>query len=530
MKHLIVLCASFVLITTTYSQSNLTWSKDFSTGLDNYYSKFPSIRAEADTLEVIGRKNTPNGQRLLIVKYNLLGDTISTKTYGNDLVLNNEIIDYKLDSLDNIYILNKEKIGFYKAKIVLQKYSLNGDLIWVEQVQSLSDTSYTPCSLGIINDSTLFFNAYKEYDYPLTPSDVINTTSLSQLFAFHSDGTQLWKREFNPSTEISWFAYDVFVHNNMAFLFGNNVTGNLRLVKVDINNNLSTTSCNGILNGINDVQLSPDNNLIITAWTSYRISKVDLNGALIWSQLYPTNLPSNVSGDEAKATIQDSLGNFYVTGRHYGLNYGTSSYTNADILTLKYDSSGNLIWQNRYEYGINNADIANTLILKNGQVYVGGNSQRLGVGTDYDYVVLKIDASTGLSTGVYRYNGLANGDDAVSSLCVFDNGSVALTGLSYMDTQFGWTTQYLKDVTLSVPALEEESKLLIFPNPTSETITISFENENNGHKTCSLVDASGREFKTFKLTGADTHMDISELNQGIYFIKIGNWVEKIIVK
>ncbi len=190
MKYLILLCVSFVLITTTYSQSNLTWSKDFSTGLDNYYSKFPSIRAEADTLEVIGRKNTPNGQRLLIVKYNLLGDTISTKTYGNDLVLNNEIIDYKLDSLDNIYILNKEKIGFYKSKIVLQKYSLNGDLIWVEQVQSLSDTSYTPCSLGFINDSTLFFNAYKEYDYPLTPSDVINTTSLSQLFAFHSDGTQ----------------------------------------------------------------------------------------------------------------------------------------------------------------------------------------------------------------------------------------------------------------------------------------------------------------------------------------------------
>ena len=526
MKHLILLCTSLVLITKTYSQSNLTWTRDFSTGLDNYYSKFPNIQAEADTLEVIGRKNTPTGQRLLIVKYNLLGDTISTKTYGNDLVLNNEIIDYKFDSLDNIYILNKEKTGFYKSKIVLQKYSLNGDLIWVEQIQSPADTSYSPCSLSLINDSIIFFTAYKEYDYPGPGEDFITTVTLAQLYAYNSNGNQLWKREFHPSTEISWFANDVFVHNNIAFLFANNVSENLRLVKVDTNNNLSINSCNGILNGINDVQLAPDNNLIITAWTSYRISKVDLNGALIWSQQYATNLPSSTTGDEAIATIQDSLGNIFITGRHYGLNYGSPSYTNADILTLKYDNGGNLIWQNRYEYGINNADIGNTLILKNGQVYVGGNSQRLGVETDYDYVVLKIDATTGLSTGVYRYNGLANGDDAVTSLCVFDNGSLALTGLSYMNTEFGWITQYLKDVTLSVQAVDEESTLRIFPNPANETLTISLP-ENASTTDCIIFDNAGKEVKRFTISGGDNQVDITELESGIYILQIGDQIKKI---
>jgi hypothetical protein len=166
MKHLILLCASLVLITKTYSQSNLTWSRDFSTGLDNYYSKFPRIQEDADTLEVIGRKNTPNGQRLLVVKYNLLGDTISTKTFGNNLVVNNEIIDYKFDSLDNIYILNKEKIGFYKSKIILQKYSLDGNLIWVEQIQNTADTSYTPVSLGLMTDSVIFLLLMRSMTIP----------------------------------------------------------------------------------------------------------------------------------------------------------------------------------------------------------------------------------------------------------------------------------------------------------------------------------------------------------------------------
>ncbi|MCO5258263.1 MAG: hypothetical protein M9926_16075, partial [Lentimicrobium sp.] len=179
-------------------------------------------------------------------------------------------------------------------------------------------------------------------------------------------------------------------------------------------------------------------------------------------------------GDEIKATIQDSSGNIYITGRHYGDEYGTSNYSNADILTVKYDNSGNLIWQNRYEYGINNADIGNTIVLKNGQIYVGGNSQRLGQGTDYDYVVLKIDSATGVSTGIYRYNGLANGDDAISSLFIFDNGNVALTGLSFFNSNFDWTTQLLSDVVLSVQNISSENNFQVYPNPTKsgEVITI----------------------------------------------------------
>ena len=44
-------------MTNTYSQSDLLWSKDFTTKLDNYYSEYPNIQSVADTIEVIGRKN-----------------------------------------------------------------------------------------------------------------------------------------------------------------------------------------------------------------------------------------------------------------------------------------------------------------------------------------------------------------------------------------------------------------------------------------------------------------------------------------
>ncbi|MBK6642360.1 MAG: T9SS type A sorting domain-containing protein [Bacteroidetes bacterium] len=519
MKQFILVLAMIGMLTNVYSQSTLLWTRDFTAGLSNYYVEYPRFQTDSDTITVIGRINTAIGQRLLIVKYNLLGDTISTSSYGSDSVLNNSIIDYKFDTTNHVYILNKEQLGFYKSKIVIQKYSLDGTLIWVEQIQNLADTSYAPRSLGLANDTCLFIAAYKEYDYPEPGDDVIFTSTHPQLFAYNSNGNQLWQREFNPSTEIYWFAYDIFVYNNTAFLFANNTSFINRLVKVDINNNFTINTNTGLLNGMNDVQLTPDSNLLITAWSRYRISKANLSGSVIWTQIFGTNLPSNVSGDEMKATVQDSIGNIYITGRHYGLNYGTPSYTNADILTLKYNSNGNLIWQSRYEYGIHNADIGNVIILKNGQIYVGGNSQRVGVMIDYDYVVLKIDSATGQLTGSYRYDGLASGNDAVSSLFVFDNGNVALTGLSYINGQYDWTTQLLADLVLSVPNVSLSSNLLIYPNPIacSEILTIVGKHI----KSYSIISAIGQIVQqgTFEANDLQT-IHIDNIKTGIYLISI----------
>jgi hypothetical protein len=529
MKKLIFVLTLAGILTNVYSQSTLLWSENFTTGLSNYYSECPTIEIDSDTIQVIGRKNTTNGQRLLIVKYDLNGDTISTKIFGNDSVFNNTLIDFKFDSTDNVYLLQREKLGFYKSKIVLQKYSLDGNLIWAEQIQNPADTSYTPFSLGLLNDTCLFITLYKEYDYPKPGDDVINTTTLSNLFAYNSNGNLLWKREFNPTTEISWFAYGIFVYNNNAFLFANNASYINCLIKLDLYNNLTINTSTGIQNGINDVQLTKDNNLLITAWTKYRISKTNLNGTVLWTKYYDTNLPSNVSGDEIKSTIQDTNGNIYVTGRHYGDEYGTSNYTNADILTLKYKSDGNLIWQNRYEFEINNADIGNFITIKNGYVYVGGESQSLGIGTDYDFVVLKIDSATGVSKGVYRYNGDEKGNDAISSLKVFDNGKVALTGLSYNNINYDWTTQFLSDVVLSVQTFDISDNIEIYPNPILREGVLTIKGGN--FKAYSLVSSIGQVVQSGILSNSTSQViKLDNINAGMFLFYLKSDKEVIIRK
>jgi hypothetical protein len=164
---------------------------------------------------------------------------------------------------------------------------------------------------------------------------------------------------------------------------------------------------------------------------------------------------------------------------------------------------------------------------------VGGNSQRLGVGTDYDYVVLKIDSATGLSTGVYRYDGLANGDDAVSSLFIFNNGNVALTGLSYINSQYDWTTQLLSDVVLSVHNFTAENNFQVYPNPTAsgEVLTIV----GNGIKSYSIISAVGQIVQQGTLEANELNsIHIDNVTTGIYllYLKTDNGIvtRKLIVK
>lgn len=495
MKRLSLILALSGILTNAYTQSTLIWSEVFEAAIEiqAYYFAYnwPVVQADLDTIKVIGRKNTSSGQRLQVVKYDLNGDTLSTMIYGNDSLYDNTLIDYKFDSTNHVYLLQREYLGYYKSKIVLQKYALNGALVWSEQIQNLADTSYRPLSLALVNDTCLFMTAYKEYDYPEYDSDVEYTTSISHLYAYHSNGNLLWQRVFDPDTEIQTFNYDLFVYKDTAFFFASNASEINRLVKVDINNNLLLNISTGVINGINkDIQLTPDNQLLMTAYIHYRVSKVDLNGSLIWTQVYGTNLPSNHTGDQMRSTIQDAADNIYITGKHYGLNYGTPSYTNADILTLKYDSNGNLIWENRYQYGINNSDIGDVIQLKNGYIYVGGESQKSGISTNYDYVVIKMDAETGVTNGVYRYDGLSNGHDIATSLYVFDDAHVALTGLSYTNDQYDWTTQYLSDIILSDQSISSENIIKIYPNPviSGEMLTV----EGADFKEYAIISAIGQ--------------------------------------
>ena len=432
------------------AQSDLLWSEDYQVGNINYISSTPVVRGIEDVkdyVEVTGVTLNNGETQLEMVTYDIYGTIVSTKTIGTHSSYEKAIVDYQMDGSENVYILCNERLEFYKSRVVLQKFTSDGDLVWEETIQNEADTSFMAQHLVLASDGRLVLASYREYDYPAPGDDYIVTVTIPQLFCYDADGNLLWQRDFDAN-DANPFLYDVFAMDGTLLLFG----ANRHLTKLDLDNNLifEGTACD--TRGFSNVQSTPDHHLLVTATMAYKVSKIDSEGNLVWAHDYGTNLPSNVSGDEIRAMVQDEEGNIYVTGRHFGSNYGMPNHTNNDILTLKYSPDGQLLWENRYAFGGNNADIGNALFVRNGHVYVGGQSQRLGAGHGYDYIVLKLDAATGEMTGCYRHD-RDDRDDAISSVYVFDDGRVAVTGRSGVQPEYVWTTQLFEDITMYYPLI-----------------------------------------------------------------------------
>jgi len=128
----------------------------------------------------------------------------------------------------------------------------------------------------------------------------------------------------------------------------------------------------------------------------------------------------------------DPYGNVYVTGSSVGTS-GT-----ADMLTIKYNSAGDLLWERRYNGPADGLDEGRAIAVDGyGYVYVTGYSE--GVGTGLDYVTIRYDAY-GTELWVRRFNGSANADDKALDMAIDVNGNVFVVGYAVMSTYPDYTT------------------------------------------------------------------------------------------
>jgi hypothetical protein len=150
--------------------------------------------------------------------------------------------------------------------------------------------------------------------------------------------------------------------------------------------------------------------------------KYDSDGQLLWSALF--NGPADRI-DTAAALALDNGGNIYITGCSYGLRSA------ADIVTIKYDGRGRRIWAARYDGPAGGADGGSCIIVDSDtSVTVAGSSR--GRSTDEDIVLLRYD-SRGKPLWESRYDGPDHGEDRAAALSADSQGNCYVAGYSYGD-------------------------------------------------------------------------------------------------
>ena len=76
----------------------------------------------------------------------------------------------------------------------------------------------------------------------------------------------------------------------------------------------------------------------------------------------------------------------------------------------------------------------------------------------------------------------------------------------------------------------KENSFSIFPNPTSDLVSISL-GDNNQNGTIVLTSADGKVIETRNFSNASVQsFDVKGLTSGVYFFQVGNETQKVMIK
>ncbi len=490
----------------------------------------PKLKFDNEGYLILGGNiyNSSSSKDYLIIKYDLNGNEVWQKTYNGGNNLDDELRDYFIDSQNNIYVTGLSHIDSLNTKIVTIKYSSSGSLLWENSYEGIADRGDWGNSVTIDMD----FNTY------ITGATVIDTLLGKRLIVLKidSNGNQLWSEIYSSQDNGRYEGMIIKIINNKVQVLGKYHIPNSGFGCIILKQNLSGSIIDSYevpASGWITYYLDNFGNSYVGGWGSYEITKVSSNGVVVFTDSIQTNLPSNVSGDEVRAITVDTSQNVYISGRHYGDDYGGANYSNADILTVKYDSLGNKLWESRYEYlGNNAADIANSITIDDYlNVYVGGESQATIAGEDYDYIVVKYN-SEGQEIGTIRYDDENGEDDVITSIIVTDTNQIFVTGLTLNNDQSTNTTtqKYSEFVITDIIEPSHKNTIPIYPNPSSTHITIELPTTPQKNTSLTIYNLNGQQLITQAITEPQTVVDVSGLPKGVYFVKVMNDKNVIVQK
>jgi len=186
-----------------------------------------------------------------------------------------------------------------------------------------------------------------------------------------------------------------------------------------------------------DAIIAPDGNVVVCSSTSsygrygfdVYLFKIDLNGNVKWSRTY-----GDVNDDYGMSVVNDAHGGFLITGE-YGRTSTNKSNSdgNGDLLLIKTDSIGKMVWAKTYGSTTNEELGTKIIPSHDGNFLIGGTTYIPSLTTPaYNHLLMKVDSSGKLLWDkVYGYGGFSilytlvevPGDG------IYTGGSVSLPGV-----------------------------------------------------------------------------------------------------
>jgi len=284
----------------------------------------------------IGLYGGEDDDNVFLLKYDSAGNYLWDKTWGQS--------DYDYcsgiatDSLGNVFITGRTyNYGTGSDDVFILKYNSSGNLLW-DKIWGGSEDEWYP-KIALDASGNAFISGSTE-SYGAGHSDVF-------LLKYNSSGNLLWDKTWGGSDRERLIGIALDDLGN-AFIMGGTLSygagsDDVFILKYDSSGNLQWDKTWGGSGPdyASGIALDPSGKAYITGTTwSYGagstdvfLLKYDLSGNLLWDKTW-----GGSSGESGREITVDDSGNAYITGE-------TSSYgEHCDAFLLKYDSLGNLLW------------------------------------------------------------------------------------------------------------------------------------------------------------------------------------------
>lgn len=226
-------------------------------------------------------------------------------------------------------------------------------------------------------------------DFYITCSTFISIDNKALLVKADGNGTLIWEKTISPEMGDynSYTAGKIVLKNGDIFIFGNaesldtiNHGFNISIMKLNINGELIWDKYYGTYSFVDyasGVAICPNGDLILSGnkydnsiQTAYAM-RINDNGDVIWIKEY--EVPTAY---DSYSNITSSFdGGYFICGSH------TRPTSNRDIVIIKIDENGDVIWRKQHDFSDNEGAIS-IFQLFDGSLRVAGEIQTLDNGWD----------------------------------------------------------------------------------------------------------------------------------------------------
>ena len=494
---------------TMNGQYNLAWSAYVNGNADTTEfceSLYPNVLQLTDSGYLYSASNSIIGgeQDILIYKCANSGTPIWTVQYDNGSQTADMVTSITVDPNGNLLVLGNKKLSSTDWDIQLIQFNPNGVVNWVYSFSSVVGggidlASEVICEVDSNNILICGLTSLTNYSYA-----VIKLSAQGQFINSYSFNGGTGNYGYPNHIELDSIG-NIYMTGQYKNIADNSDDG--LIVKLDSSLNQLWYRTYGGPNGGGDYyyDLAIDNsgNPVVvgnesqgTVNEKFLIIKYDSSGNIAWQDNYSDTY---IQSGTFRAIKSGQMGELYVVGE-------SDSVGVQRMTTIKYLPNGVVAWQRSFcGVGMVSAT-ANSIDCNSGKVVSCGYSvsPTHGIITVYD--------TLGNEVWLYESSSTVS-DDAYYSGRMDTIGNIYVIGTNNaFGTQDMWIQKFSVDL-LGTSEIEQVTS--VFPNPTSNTVNLS-----TAVSQYSVFDLLGNEVISVG-EGYYTQVDLGTLPTGVYFIRLG---------